>query len=396
MALVFDTTNKRIILDVASITATEIYSRWVDWLAVGDNIKYLPAFRTTGGDDLGGGISIPAYYFLQNGWRVRPMESNHTLTITGNLFVDGGGDPVVSTLGNFNVLVKTVVPVQAQTVATSGSGVGTVEQVASAVWGATISGYTTLGTAGYELNGQKQFQSDISTHIGSITPASSTLHIGASGFHLTVGQVITGTYSDTRTYDAGEHHINDVGGSVDFYYDFAVGINTTPSNFNFVGHCADKHEIVYLQAYNYNSSQYETIGSISGLSTNNNLSFPLYTDHISGTGNVRIRFTGASVSDIQVHVDQIYVGYFNNVDSASIADSVRTELTPELTHLMQIPTSGSGSGLTTNQATMLLEMYELLGLDPAKPLIVTGTNRSAGSINQHIVTDTNSTVVQRV
>jgi hypothetical protein len=122
MAYVIDPANKRIILDVADATAQSIYRAWVDWLVLGDNSKYLPAFRSTGGDDLGGGISIPAYYFLTNGWYVRPMESDHTLTVTGNLFVDGGGDPIVHTIGTFNVLVKSVVPVQAQTVTISGSG----------------------------------------------------------------------------------------------------------------------------------------------------------------------------------------------------------------------------------------------------------------------------------
>ena len=40
MALLFDPGNQRIILDSASISATEIYSRWVDWAAQGDNLKY--------------------------------------------------------------------------------------------------------------------------------------------------------------------------------------------------------------------------------------------------------------------------------------------------------------------------------------------------------------------
>lgn len=49
------------------------------------------------------------------------MEANQTLVIDGNLFVDGGGDPVVSTIGVYQVLVKSVVPVQAQGISTSRS-----------------------------------------------------------------------------------------------------------------------------------------------------------------------------------------------------------------------------------------------------------------------------------
>jgi len=122
MAITFDPANKRIILDSAAVTATELYSRWVDWMVLSDNAKYLPAFLSTGGDDLGGGLSIPPYVFLANGWRVRPMESSHNLTITGNLFVAGGGVPVVPTLGTFQVNVNYTVPVQAQGISTSGGG----------------------------------------------------------------------------------------------------------------------------------------------------------------------------------------------------------------------------------------------------------------------------------
>ena len=85
MPLTFDPPAKRVILDSASVTATELYGR------------------------------------LQGAWRVRPMESNHTLDMVGNLFVEGGGDPVVSTLGDYRVLVKNTVPVQAQGISTSGS-----------------------------------------------------------------------------------------------------------------------------------------------------------------------------------------------------------------------------------------------------------------------------------
>jgi hypothetical protein len=133
MSIVFDPAAKRIILDSTLVTATEIYSRWVDWAALSDNLKYGMVIRQVGGDDLGGGLSIPPYYFLQGDWRVRPMEANGTTRITGNLFVEGGGDPVVQTLGNYNMLVQYVIPVQAQGIATSGSTGPSASEIASAV-----------------------------------------------------------------------------------------------------------------------------------------------------------------------------------------------------------------------------------------------------------------------
>jgi len=134
VAITFDATSKRIILDSASVTAEAIWSRWEDWLVLGDNAKYLPAMSHVGGDTLGGGLLIPNYIFLENGWRVRPMEANHNLTITGNLFVTGGGIPVVSTLGVYQVNVNYTVPVQAQGISTSGSVGPTAADIAAAVW----------------------------------------------------------------------------------------------------------------------------------------------------------------------------------------------------------------------------------------------------------------------
>lgn len=151
MAYTIDPANKRIVLDSASVTAKSIYAAWVDWVALSDNSKYLPAFRTAGGDDLGGGLSIPPYYFLLNGWRVRPMEANQTLTIDGNLFVDGGGDPVVPTLGTFNVLIKSVVPVQAQGISTSGSSGPSAAQIAAEVLAALNA--TTIPVDTKKMNG---------------------------------------------------------------------------------------------------------------------------------------------------------------------------------------------------------------------------------------------------
>lgn len=129
----FDPTTRRIILDSASVTATELYSRSCDWLATSDNAKYGVVFRQVGGDDLGAGLSIPPYFFLQGGWRVRPMEADHDLSFSGNLFVDGGGNPFVRTLGAFQVNVRSTVPVQAQGISTAGGSGPSAAEIAAAV-----------------------------------------------------------------------------------------------------------------------------------------------------------------------------------------------------------------------------------------------------------------------
>ena len=120
-------------LSSTGVSAQAIYRAWADWTLLGDNMKYPPAFGSAGGDDLGSGLSIPPYYFLENGWRVRPMEASQNLTITGNLFVRGGGIPVVPTLGVFQVTVNYTVPVQAQGISTSGSTGPTAAQIAAEI-----------------------------------------------------------------------------------------------------------------------------------------------------------------------------------------------------------------------------------------------------------------------
>ncbi len=131
MAITLDGSTRRIILDSASVSAAQIWSAWVDWHEA--NQQWPLAFQLVGGNALGGGLFIPPYFFLMNGWRVRPMEASHNLTITGNLFVDGGGVPVVGTLGTYQVNVNYTVPVQAQGIATSGSTGPTASEIAAAV-----------------------------------------------------------------------------------------------------------------------------------------------------------------------------------------------------------------------------------------------------------------------
>ncbi len=131
MAITLDGATRRIILDSASVSAAQIWSAWVDWHEA--NQQWPLAFQLVGGNALGGGLFIPAYFFLMNGWRVRPMEASHNLLIEGNLFVDGGGVPVVGTLGTYQVNVNYTVPVQAQGIATSGSTGPTASEIAAAV-----------------------------------------------------------------------------------------------------------------------------------------------------------------------------------------------------------------------------------------------------------------------
>jgi hypothetical protein len=133
VAITFDAATKRIVLDSSFADVGDIYSRWKEWVRTSDNAKYLPAFRAIGGDPLGGALYVSLYTFLVNGWRIRPMESNHTLILEGNISVDGGGDPVVPTIGSYRVLVQYTVPERAQAYDAGGGGGATAAEIAAAV-----------------------------------------------------------------------------------------------------------------------------------------------------------------------------------------------------------------------------------------------------------------------
>lgn len=126
MTYTFDGDNKRIILGVGTtLDVRDLYSRWKDWIATSDNSKYAQAFSVVGGDpvDAGAGIYITSYFFLTNGWRIRPNEASYSLTVSnGVLLTEEGVDPFVATLGTYQVLIRYSQPIKSETIATGGAG----------------------------------------------------------------------------------------------------------------------------------------------------------------------------------------------------------------------------------------------------------------------------------
>jgi hypothetical protein len=85
----------------------EIYSEWKDWVRTSDNAKFEQAFSVVGGDPISATQNLGSTFFLENGWRIRPAERNHKLTLVGNLFTrEEGESPTVAVLGAFTVSVE--------------------------------------------------------------------------------------------------------------------------------------------------------------------------------------------------------------------------------------------------------------------------------------------------
>jgi hypothetical protein len=131
--ITFDGPNKIISYDdpgtTVVLSAKDVYSRWKDWVAAG-NAQYATAFRTIGGDPLGGGIFAGDYFFLNNvdGWRMQPKNSPHVLILTGNMYAEDSNLAFfLNTPGAHNVRIEMRTSSLTQTVS-SGSGLSPAEQ----------------------------------------------------------------------------------------------------------------------------------------------------------------------------------------------------------------------------------------------------------------------------
>lgn len=195
MAILFDGETRTISLTPGTVTLsiTDLWSRWIDWLQVSDNSKYPQALSQVGGEDIdpATGTSIPIYVFLLNGWRVRPQESSHTLNVFGGiLLVDGGGDPFVDTIGTFSIRINYSQPVQAITVSTSGGGGGSgasAEAVRDAVWGASLSNYHPTSAGGVVRSlpsagaiADAVWDEDVTSHQGANSAALTLQQVNAN------------------------------------------------------------------------------------------------------------------------------------------------------------------------------------------------------------------------
>lgn len=119
----FNTTSFLQIADtgVIQLSIQELYSEWKDWILLTNNAQYTFMYVALGGNPISGAISLPFYIFMDNSWRIRPQEADHTLNIVEGIVV-ATGDPFVDTVGAFTVRINYQQPVQALTVSTGGGG----------------------------------------------------------------------------------------------------------------------------------------------------------------------------------------------------------------------------------------------------------------------------------
>ena len=120
----FDGINKFITLpDIGEFDAqVNLYSAWKEWVQLGDNAKFLPAFDTTGGDQVGADQEIAPYFFCRNdlGWRIKMPSANGEIVLAGNLFPRDPGQSLFLSTPGFDAFLRLEVSTRAVVITADG------------------------------------------------------------------------------------------------------------------------------------------------------------------------------------------------------------------------------------------------------------------------------------
>jgi hypothetical protein len=282
--VIFDGVTRTITVKSGSVDVdvqVDLYSDWKEFVKDGDNAKFLPAFRTVGGDPLVAGLTLGRYFFLTNGWQLRPQSGTaDDVVLDGNIFHDDGIDVVE----------------------TSGSDVQLWQNVVSSL--TVISEVSSSAPAG--LTGPQEARLNATYNATGDTTAS-------------VDEVIT-----SQSFAAADHT-----------------------------------EIITSQALA--DTERDTIITSQSLAQQDHATIIL------------------SQSLADTDLDTI-------ITSQSLADSERDIIiTSQSLIEQQVQTIIQSGSLTALQVNMLVKLYEIMGLDPAQPLVVTPLARTvSSSISQSI------------
>jgi hypothetical protein len=396
-------------------------------------------FTTIGGNDLGGGLEAGDYYFLRTdlGWRIRPYEGDHYLTITGNLYpIDANDDLLVPTSTAATVAVVLERSQLTQTVQDQ------IAQTASAVWSQPASAVASgsmgevmrslsfgekvyfdgdLGTAGtsYPL-GQQRYP--VNTFDDAITisqrESAPIIHMESEGVILATDdvsgciieghhplkvqcQVSTGAttvntqfrelYLRNAVLDGNvvvrEAVMENVSGFQGFAFQAMLNPGTitltgaSPTHFLscFSGRPGTSTPILDINNANKDVGIRDYWGGIQLENNNksNNISIDL------GSGQIILASTVVSGTVVARGVGKLIDTSGNTIDTGTWNGGVT---------IVNETTQNQGGALTAAQDARLRELHQIFGLESGTPMKTTASTRSAGTISQTITGDAETSV----
>jgi hypothetical protein len=159
--MTYDTSNRIFILNSGVVdfdVVVDLYSdAKEDWMSNMLLNKFKFPLVAIGGQSIGGGRTISPYIMLRYGWKIRPQETDHTLTVAGNLITDDETAPYVNVLGDYQVIIKSIVSANSLTASGTALSPADLAAIIDGVWDEAISStsHASAGSAGKTLRDTK-------------------------------------------------------------------------------------------------------------------------------------------------------------------------------------------------------------------------------------------------
>ena len=162
--------------------------------------------------------------------------------------------------------------------------------------------------------------------VGQLSTGSAAISTAAETAVVTVGTE-TLTYSASANRDGTYHEVDDVGGAMDFYYQFDVGATGVGTSVSLVGRLEGNGDNVDVFAYNWGSTNWDQVGAFLGSNSSTDVEADVninvaHTGVGANEGKVRVRAYAASgLTTATLFMDQIYINYAIVTDISSLATS---------------------------------------------------------------------------
>jgi hypothetical protein len=152
----------------STVSPIDIYREMRELRRTDESLRSFTPFMEAKGYDLKGpGKYTERYMICKDGTRIIPYDVTHQLTINGVIITDDGQEGIAcfdrTPLSGSTVVDINYIPPQVEVIeVVVGGGVGTVQEVADAVWDANLSSHQNVGSTGEGLNAAG----------GGVTPAT--------------------------------------------------------------------------------------------------------------------------------------------------------------------------------------------------------------------------------
>jgi hypothetical protein len=158
--------------------------------------------------------------------------------------------------------------------------------------------------------------------IGNLATGTAATSVKASSIAITTGTE-GGDVSDTEEEDGVYNTVTADGGNTDFYYEFDIGPNGAPVSITWRGYAQSQGDSFTIQAYDWVSTSWKTIGTINGAAGTTPLSeeYDLLVGYVGTGANVGlVRYRVLSTDGTLYATDRIFCSFATSYASVGYAN----------------------------------------------------------------------------